>query len=88
MATIVNRTNTRHANIAKAANQAAEAALCHYAHLNGVTFTDAEFDAAKYATANGILEQLHRVEHAKARDELAVALHREPRTIPAVVTKW
>lgn len=65
MARIQNRTNERHANLAKVANQAAETALCHYAHLNGVTFTDEDFDAQQATMRNAILEQLHRIEHAK-----------------------
>jgi len=65
MARIQTRTNERHENIAKAANQAAEAALCHYAHFNGVHFTDEDFDAQQATMRNAIMEQLHRIEHAK-----------------------
>ena len=91
MARIRNRTNERHENMARVANQAAETALCHYAHLNGVRFSDEDFDAQQATMRNAILEQLHRVEHAATvalydPQPLVAAEPRAyvPRSIPAV----
>lgn len=89
MAAIHNRTNERHANMARVANQAAETALCHYAHVNGVTFSDEDFDAQQKIMRDAILEQLHHVEHAAmvALYDPQPVVERSayvPRSIPAV----
>lgn len=76
MARISTRTNDRHENIARVANQAAETALCLYAHVNGVTFTDEDFDAQQATMREAIMEQLHRVEHAKALETHAALVTR------------
>lgn len=93
MARISTPTNTRHEHIARIANQTAETALCTYAQLNGITFSDAEFAAAQIAIRDQVAEQLHLVDHAKAiaaYDEPAgePLPVREPRIIPAVTERW
>lgn len=60
MARISTPTNTRHDNIARVAAQHAEAALCHYAHLNGCVFSDEQFETQAKVIRKAISEQLLR----------------------------
>lgn len=81
----------RDENIARVANQHAEAALAHMFHLNGLPVTNDVFDGLQVELREAMREVLHRAELRaliRCADAPEPTRVREPRTIPAVVTNW